>query len=169
MEIITKIHNMKDTHTHNDIYKLLIKNYPKQILDFYIYELLKYRHDTTNEELTRNNQQKFRNNLIKRYGECVITGADSEVCDACHIVPYKDCSDYDRYNINNGLLFRSDLHKLFDNGKMKIDPDTRRIIMDPTILSNDKMYDIHKYNGKEISIGKKTLYYVKKRLMNYNS
>jgi putative restriction endonuclease len=42
--------------------------------------------------------------------------------EAAHIKPF---SDSGHYRINNGILFRSDIHKLFDTGYVTITPDYR--------------------------------------------
>lgn len=60
----------------------------------------------------RDNQAKFRSEMLEKYQRCVVTGCKiHEICDAAHIVPY---SVYPNYNPNNGLLLRADIHRLFD-------------------------------------------------------
>jgi putative restriction endonuclease len=52
------------------------------------------------------------------------------VLEAAHIKPY---SSGGRHELSNGLLLRSDLHKLFDLGYMTVDPDSRHIVVGPKI------------------------------------
>lgn len=54
---------------------------------------------------------------------CAITGERTlPVLEACHIKPY---SENGPNTINNGLLLRSDLHILFDQGYLTVTPDMR--------------------------------------------
>ena len=52
------------------------------------------------------------------------------VLEAAHIQPY---SDEGPHEIKNGLLLRSDLHRLFDAHFLTIDPDDRRILVSSRI------------------------------------
>ena len=71
----------------------------------------------------RLNQKQFREELIKKFnGECLITGEDcSTELEACHIIPVAKDESYD---IDNGLLLMSNLHKTFDKYLWSINPDT---------------------------------------------
>lgn len=54
---------------------------------------------------------------------CAITGESTlPVLDAAHIVPY---ADHGPHVTSNGLLLRSDFHKLFDLGMVTVTPDYR--------------------------------------------
>lgn len=54
---------------------------------------------------------------------CAITGERTlPVLEAAHIRPY---ADEGPHRVNNGLLLRSDLHKLFDDGYLTVTPDMR--------------------------------------------
>lgn len=54
---------------------------------------------------------------------CAITGESTlPVLDAAHIVPYAENGPH---RVDNGLLLRSDFHKLFDLGLVTITPDLR--------------------------------------------
>lgn len=69
----------------------------------------------------RNGQKKFRHKLLSVYGgACVISGCSvEEVLHACHINPHS------RSGINlscNGIILRADLHDLFDQNLLAIDP-----------------------------------------------
>ena len=69
------------------------------------------RHREIVERVARDH--RFRKNLIARYGaRCAITGASVlEVLDAAHIRPVADLGGD---HVDNGLLLRADLHRLFD-------------------------------------------------------
>jgi hypothetical protein len=49
---------------------------------------------------------------------------------AAHIIPYTIVGGEDKNFYTNGILLRADLHKLFDLGRITIDPDSRIIYLD---------------------------------------
>lgn len=58
---------------------------------------------------------------------CAMTGERTlPVLEAAHIRPY---SKGGAHELRNGLLLRSDLHKLFDGGYMTVDPSSHQIIV----------------------------------------
>lgn len=69
----------------------------------------------------RLDQDSFRKELIKKYNKCIISNSIDIECEACHIIPYSICKNFD---INNGLLLSSDLHKTFDKYLWSIKPST---------------------------------------------
>jgi putative restriction endonuclease len=75
----------------------------------------------------RAGQAVFRQKVLAAYGQrCCVTGESSlEVLDAAHIQPYVNSESN---HIQNGLAFRTDLHKLFDAGLITIDDDYRLVI-----------------------------------------
>jgi putative restriction endonuclease len=61
-----------------------------------------------------------------------------------------------RHEISNGLLLRSDLHRLFDEGYMTLNPGDRRIVVSKCIreeFENGKDYYKLEGPGTESSIG----------------
>lgn len=70
--------------------------------------------------VVRRGQREFRDALLRAYGcRCAISGCDVlDVLEAAHIVPY--LGDHTQ-RPDNGLLLRSDLHTLFDLGRLWID------------------------------------------------
>lgn len=72
--------------------------------------------------LRRQGQPAFRLALLRAYdGKCAVTGCDvAAVLQAAHIIPYRGAAT-DR--VENGLLLRSDIHDLFDLGKLEFDDD----------------------------------------------
>ncbi len=67
-------------------------------------------------------QSAFRMLVTEAYNRrCAITGENTlVVLDAAHIVPY---SNEGTHEVSNGLLLRSDFHKLFDNGLVSVTPE----------------------------------------------
>lgn len=86
------------------------------------------------ESVQREGQAKFRAELLNVYNKkCAITDCDVEAAlDAAHILPYRGIkSNY----IANGLLLRSDIHKLFDQYLISINPNTNRIVISSNLLN----------------------------------
>ncbi len=71
---------------------------------------------------------------------CAITGERTlPVLDAVHIKPF---SLVQQHEVPNGLLLRSDLHRLFDEGHLTVDPADRRVVVSKRIKEEFE-------NGKE--------------------
>jgi len=155
--------NMKNDKLDNkDIYNNLLTKYTENVVKFTMYNLYKYEHVEETKKIVRNDRI-FREDVIKRYNEtCVITGSDISVCDVCHILPFAKCDDYEKYDVNNGLLLRKDLHSLFDKQEIKIDLDTCVIELSSRIIQNKKMSEYHRYNGIQIDINAKSIDYLKR-------
>lgn len=69
----------------------------------------------------RQGQGIFRKDLLVLYeGRCAISDyIPNAVVDAAHIIPYAESASHDS---SNGLLLRTDLHNLFDDGLLRINP-----------------------------------------------
>ena len=95
----------------------------------------------------RPEQPKFREKILKKYnGTCVVTDCTiKSALDAAHIKSVADGGDY---TLNNGLLLRADLHRLFDANLMAIDPETSKVHFKNT----GKHYN--KYDQKIVDISK---------------
>jgi hypothetical protein len=80
----------------------------------------------------RRGQQKFRNDLILRYGgRCLVTGCGVlDVIEAAHIWPYRGEKDN---HAENGLLLRADIHTLFDLDLLAVSPDRLEIAVAPSV------------------------------------
>ncbi|ARF12598.1 HNH endonuclease, partial [Klosneuvirus KNV1] len=82
---------------------------------------------------------------------CIVTNSHSDMCEACHIIPYCDCDDNNKYDVNNGILLEAGLHKLFDKYLWSINPNTNKIEVSKQLL-NDNSYDlINKHYGKVLN------------------
>lgn len=92
------------------------------------------RKRTTISLVQRPGQAQFRQQLLNVYNcQCQITGCNvEEVLEAAHIVPYYGVrSD----QISNGLLLRTDLHKLFDSHLLTVEPEKMRVYIAPSLRS----------------------------------
>lgn len=90
-------------------------------------------------QCARLGQGSFRTLVIDAYHRrCAVTGETTlPALEAAHIRPY---SDEGPHSISNGLLLRSDFHKLFDTGLVTVEPDYR-------IRISGKIKDQY-FNGK---------------------
>jgi hypothetical protein len=84
----------------------------------------------------RRGQKKFRDALMKAYGEsCAISGCTVlDVLEAAHIHPYRGPETND---VRNGLLLRADLHTLFDCGLISVDPSTLTVVVDGSLSGSE--------------------------------
>ena len=95
-------------------------------------------------------QGAFRSLVLDAYGRhCALTGESTvPVLEAAHIRPFAGEGDH---RISNGLLLRSDFHKLFDVGLVTVQPDYR-VRVSPRIRDqwfNGKAY--YRLDGKELA------------------
>jgi len=93
----------------------------------------------------RRGQKKFRDILLKAYsGKCCISETAVEtVLDACHISPHSADGNNES---ENGLLLRTDLHVLFDEGLLHVHPDNLTVFFAHE-LQNTEYW---KFDGKRI-------------------
>jgi HNH endonuclease len=96
----------------------------------------------------RRGQQAFRKKLLSTYkGRCAATGCDcAEVLEAAHIKPYLGP---DTDHTTNGLLLRSDLHTLFDLGKISVS-NRYTLLVSKELLGTE----YGKLNGKPLTVPK---------------
>ena len=107
-------------------------------------EVIRYTEIPTNIErrrisrefLDRPFQSQFRRNILVGFQKtCLVTGTNLEnVLEAAHIKPVaKNGSD----QLSNGLCLRTDIHRLYDSGHLKIFPDGRLILSDAVRMPNN--------------------------------
>jgi len=159
-EELDKIDNLHENEQLINKYKSLSETYDKAIVDFYMYDKYNYMYDedTMNKQINRNGQITFKKQLIERYGCCIISRNTEETCDAAHIIPFSRLKTDDKYNINNGLLLRTDLHRYFDKKIFKIDPLTLIVNFDKDWL--DKNQNYNEYNNIKININSNSIKYL---------
>lgn len=106
----------------------------------------------------RRYQGAFRKALLaQRPNCCAITGtSEVSVLEAAHLIPYAE-KFADRDKPENGLLLRSDIHKLFDAHLISINPDTKRVEVSPDVKSLDYQAFFGKFIEDEVS--RKSLHY----------
>lgn len=74
----------------------------------------------------RRGQQRFREDLLARQGEvCAFTGgAPARVLEAGHLYSYAQLGTHAPHG---GLMLRRDIHRLFDDGLLAVDPSRLRV------------------------------------------
>jgi len=99
----------------------------------------------------RTGQGAFRIIITDAYTrKCAITGEKTlPVLEAAHIKPFADSGPY---FINNGILLRSDLHKLFDSGYMTLTKDYRIEISRKIKEEFENGGEYYKYHGKNMIV-----------------
>jgi hypothetical protein len=160
---MTDIYNDIELNKHinkKELYELLIQSYTEKTVVFVMYDMFKYIYPETEEKKKRKEQDLFKMDLVRRYKKCIITDTSYKVCQACHIIPFSECDDKDKYDINNGLLLRADLHILFDRGDLKINPNTLQIELSNEILKDNNMSDYFQLNNKKLNININSIKYL---------
>lgn len=107
----------------------------------------------------RLDQSKYRKCLFDKYGsKCMITCVNNKkVLESCHIKPHSECTKKEKYDVNNGLIFRADIHILFDDYKFAINPLTLEIISN----INDNYYNkLFKEKTLKTNVGTDTRKYL---------
>lgn len=81
----------------------------------------------------RPEQYKFRADLLRLYGKCLITNCRVEaVLQAAHIIPFSESVSY-RNDTSNGLILRADIHALFDKFLIAIHPMRNEVVVAPVL------------------------------------
>ncbi len=83
---------------------------------------------------SRVGQGLYRRDLLNKFqNKCAVTGSDfKEILIASHIVPWKDSSDEERRDVNNGILLSPTYDALFDKHLISFD-DSGSIIISSKI------------------------------------
>jgi putative restriction endonuclease len=100
--------------------------------------------------LPRLGQGLFRILVTDAYSRrCAMTGERTlPVLQAAHIKPY---TMVQRHDIANGLLLRSDIHTLFDEGYLTVDPQDRSIVVSKRIKEEfENGRDYYKLEGQRL-------------------
>lgn len=101
--------------------------------------------DNYGRQKRRRNQGRFRLNIIRLYGgKCAITGESiAQVLEAAHIFMHSKSG----LNHNgNGILLRSDIHRLFDANLLAIDPKSLKLKIAKELAGTNYA----KFSGKKI-------------------
>ncbi|MEO8538121.1 MAG: HNH endonuclease [bacterium] len=100
---------------------LLNEVHPAPVADFLPEFELDQRRRAETVAVQREGQGAFRLRLLNAYGHCAVTGEHAvPVLEAAHITPYLGPRSN---HLQNGLILRSDLHRLYDAGYVTVTPD----------------------------------------------
>jgi putative restriction endonuclease len=100
----------------------------------------------------RYGQGAFRLLVTEAYNRrCAVTRERTlPVLDAAHIHPYSQGGPHSPVN---GLLLRSDLHRLLDHGYIGIDPDEMSVVVSPRLREDfENGRDYYALHGREITL-----------------
>lgn len=86
----------------------------------------------------RINQGKFRDGLINKFGKCCLCGvANENLLIASHLKPWCESADFEKTDINNGLLLCPNHDKLVDSGLISFDYNGK-ILISKSLRKNDR-------------------------------
>jgi len=89
-------------------------------------------------------------------GACAVTGEHSQpVLEAAHIVPYRLGGEH---RIDNGLLLRRDLHRLYDLGYVTVSPDYHFYVGDKLREEYQNGRSYYGLDGSTISVPENVLW-----------
>lgn len=90
----------------------------------------------------RRGQGRFRERLLESQGSsCAFTGAAPErVLEAGHLYSYARLGAHFEHG---GLMLRRDIHRLFDDGALAVNPDSLRIDVSPTLAAYPQYARLH--------------------------
>jgi putative restriction endonuclease len=104
----------------------------------------------------------FKREIPKIYDyQCAISGmrvessTNSQLVDACHIIPFAISKDD---TITNGISLSPNLHRAFDRGLLTINADYV-VRISPAIKENESPYSLRQFEGKQIKLPNETKYY----------
>lgn len=115
-------------------------------------ELAKKEIVVLGKKTQRDGQHAFRKEILKNYeSKCAITREKTKpVLEAAHIEPYAKSHNH---LPSNGLLLKSDIHKLFDEGLVSITPEDLKFHVSSLLekkYKNGKYY--YQFEGHEINV-----------------
>ena len=94
--------------------------------------------NSKNKKRSKRAQKKFRDKLIERYYKCPIDNLDYTLCEACHIVPYSESKENQKFDVFNGILLTPTLHRIYDKNYFKIDENSCRVqIIEQNIINDN--------------------------------
>jgi hypothetical protein len=175
-EIYNVNNNNPDIYKSNEIeyfiYNLL-ENYNKNKVMYIIKDLFEIEFEYSNELQTQvcRNDDEFKKAVKDRYKTCII--CDIYDChkssyQVAHIFDFSKCeTEVEKYDVNNGILLCSNMHKYFDDSLLKFvldgECDDNYLVK---IVFCDTMCDYmfyKKYNGNQILFNKENILYIEKK------
>lgn len=87
-------------------------------------------------------------------GMRIVTDADIQMIDACHIVPFSESHDD---TITNGISLCPNLHRAFDRGLISLDAEYRVLVK--IFSEQENLYSIKQFEGKQIRLPSSKQYF----------
>ena len=157
-QMILFIENMGEL-PYDLMYEQLNELYPKSKVDFVMYDMFGYEHLLPNDRMKRTDDQ-YKKDVRKRYGDrCIITGVRATT-QVCHIVPFSESDELERYDVNNGILLRDDIHRLFDRHDLRIDPNTLIVRLSDDLMNSADDSCYHPLDGAVVDIPERSKHYL---------
>jgi putative restriction endonuclease len=99
-------------------------------------------------------QRSFRIAVLDSYGRrCTVTNERTlPALEAAHI---RDYSDVEAHSLDNGILFRADIHKLFDSGYVTVTPDHHFLVSGRIKEEFENGRDYYRLHGTSIRLPEK--------------
>lgn len=115
--------------------------------------------DTQQITIRRGGQAQLRNHTLRTQQKCLLTNtAIPYLLDTAHIKPHSKCSEEEKYDLNNAILLRKDLHALFD--KQAFTFDATGLVIYGHITQEERDYlDTHIIN-KQINMTPEMFKYI---------
>lgn len=147
--------------TQNELFIILIEKYPHMYDEIEMIFLFEFNYEPKKYRMVENRryQNTLRNNAIKKYKKCVISGKTNILLlQAAHIKQVYECdTEQEKSDNNNVLLLWIDLHKYFDRYLLSINPHTLLVEISSNVLDNN----ITQYKGQFIkNINNETKKYI---------
>ncbi|CAM3665628.1 MULTISPECIES: HNH endonuclease [Yersinia] len=118
---------------------------------------------TTTEKLiqARVGQGLFRQDVLKHYPECPVTGVSMlELLRASHIKPWRHCTDEERLDPYNGLMLAAHVDVLFDKGFISFSGQGEMLIGDKPLI-NEMIEKLNIKTDVKIKVSDKSIKYLK--------
>ena len=96
--------------------------------------------DGSDQKIYKKNQEIIRRKLLIKFNKkCAVTGIDEEeILLASHILPWKDADNFQRLDIENGILLNPFYDKLFDKFFISFS-DNGKIVLSEKLKTSKKL------------------------------
>jgi hypothetical protein len=108
----------------------------------------------------RDGQGRFRKQVLKSWGNCCsVTGSSTLLAiKASHIKPWRESSDAERLDPNNGLPLIASLDSLFDSGLISFDPSGKLLVSPKLTRTEREIFGINERSLRKKPTAKMTEY-----------
>jgi hypothetical protein len=118
-----KIYNYLKSHQYDNLEKF-DSNEVDVVIKLKFNGIIPDKYKKYNLVERRDGQSYFRESIIRRDSFCILSNKHDSICQAAHILDFKDSNNQEKYDISNGILLSNDLHKAFDNNYFTFNHNT---------------------------------------------